>query len=165
MFRTSRAVVLGAALLVALTGCSSGSKSPKSSPTTASPTASGPTTTLRPVDTSFTGQGSAAFCNLAKTYSDQSKTLSTATTPTQLRTTLRDGRAAIDQAVSAAPAEIKSDVAVLAAAFGDVVDAFDKAGYDPNKVPATALAKLQAPEFQTATIRLQAYLRTICKVS
>jgi hypothetical protein len=158
MFRTRPGLAACGLLLVALTACSSGSKSASSSST-----APAPTTTLR-VDTSFTGQGSANFCNLAKSYNDQSKNVGSATTPAELRTVVRDGQAAISQAVSAAPAEIKGDVQTIAAGFGDIADAFDKAGYDATKVSPNSLQKLQTPEFQTATIRFQAYLRNVCKL-
>jgi hypothetical protein len=156
--------VVCAVALLGLVGCSDGSDK-ASSTTTAAPLATGPTTTLRAVDTSFTGQGSANFCNLAKTYNEQSKNVASAATPTQLRTVVRDGRTAITQAVAAAPAEIKGDMEVLAAAFIDLSDAFDKANYDASKVNPASLSKLQAPEFQVSTQRFQAYLRNICKVT
>ncbi len=145
-----------------LGGCNGGDDEAAS--TTSAP-APGPTTTGRPVDTSFTGQDSARFCDLARTYDDRSTALGSSPTPGQLRTAVQEGEAAISQAVGAAPPEIKNDVEVLAAAFGAVVDELEKANFDPNRVSPAAFEQLQAPEFQAATTRFQAYLRNVCGVA
>jgi hypothetical protein len=148
-------------MLLALAACSSGTKSSGTTGPTSAPTA-GPSTTAPAVDTHFTGQDSAAFCNLAKTYNDQSKTVAPTATPAQLRTTLRDGLATVNSAVAAAPAEIKADMQILATTFAQLADAFDKANYDPAKVDPASLQSLQSPQFQAATVRFQAYLHNVC---
>ena len=153
----------GVAMLV-MSGCSSDGKE-GASPTTSSPSstpAPRPTTTVRSVDTSFSGQNSAQFCSLAKTYNDRFTSVGTASTPAQLRSATQDGRTAINQAVSAAPAEIKPDVQVLANAFAAMFTELERVNFDPSKVSVAALTPLQAPEFQAATIRFQAYVHGVC---
>jgi hypothetical protein len=157
-------VVLVVSVVLAACSGSNGKKlaTPSSSTT---PVATGPTTTIRPVDTSFTGQNSAQFCALAKTYNDRFGNVGTASTPAQLRTVTQDGRTAINQAAAAAPSEIKPDVQVLADAFGTLFTELDKVNFDPTKVSAAAFAPLQTPQFQTSTVRFQAYLKSVCGVS
>jgi len=150
--------------MAVLAGCSGGDKKPAAAPTSA-PAATGPTTTARPVDTSFTGVNSGPFCGLAKTYNDRFTNVGAAATPAQLRTVAQDGRTAINQALTAAPAELKADVQVLADAFGSLFNELDKVNFDASKVSVAAFAPIQAPEFQTATIRFQAYVKNVCGVA
>jgi hypothetical protein len=160
-------VAFGFALLalVVLAGCSGSNGKKLAAPSTStSQVATGPSTTIRPVDTSFSGQNSAQFCALAKTYNDRSGNVGTASTPAQLRAVTQDGQTAINQAAAAAPAEIKPDVQVLAAAFGTLFTELDKVNFDPTKVSAAAFAPLQTPEFQASTVRFQAYLKSVCGV-
>ncbi len=152
----------GVALLV-LAGCSGGDDEDAAPPTSAA--AGGPSTTVRPVDTSFTGQGSAEFCNLARTYTDRSTSLAASATPAQLRTVAGEGQRAIAQAVTVAPAEIKGDVTVLSTAFGTLLSELEKVNYDATKVTPATFAPLQAPAFATSTQRFQAYVRDVCKIS
>lgn len=149
--------------LVLLGGCSGDDKDKASSTPTTS--ASAVTTTGRPVDSSFTGQNSAQFCTLAKTYNDRFSTVNTASTPAQLRIVAQEGRTAINQAASAAPAEIKADVQVIANTFGALIGELEKVNFDVSKMSPTAVSSLQAPEFQTSTTRFQAYLRSVCGIA
>ncbi len=160
--RTLTACLAVAALLV-LTGCSGGDDD-EAAPTT-SAQAGGPTTTVRPVDTSFTGQNSAQFCNLARTYSERASTLGANPTPAQLRTVTREGQTAITQAVNTAPAEIKPDVEILARTFTGLLNEFEKVNFEVARLPPAALQSLQAPEFTQSTTRFQAYIRTVCGIS
>lgn len=143
----------GLALLV-LAGCSGGGDKAGTGPTTA-----------RPVDTSFTGQNSAQFCALARTYSDRFASVSSNPQPEQLRTVAREAQTAISQAVSAAPAEIKKDIEFLATTFGALLGELEKVNFEVARIPPTALSRLTSPEFQTSTTRFQAYSRTVCGVS
>ena len=148
-----------------LAGCSGGDDE-DAAPTTSAPAGTaGPTTTVRPVDTSFTGQNSAQFCALARTYNERFTSVSPNATPAQLRTVAREGQTAITQAVNAAPAEIKPDVEVLARSFGSLLSELEKVNFEVARLPPTALQALQAPEFQQSTTRFQAYIRTVCGVS
>ena len=155
----------GVALLV-LAGCSGGGDD-DAAPTTsaAGSAATGPTTTMRPVDTSFTGQNSAEFCALAKTYNERFTSVGSNPTPAQLRTVAREGQTAINQAVSAAPAEIKRDVEVIANTFTTLLSELEKVNFEAARMPPAALQPMQAPEFQQSTTRFQAYIRTFCGVS
>jgi hypothetical protein len=124
-----------------------------------------PTTTLRPVDTSFTGQNSAEFCTLSRTYSDRSNRFGANPTPAQLRTVTREGQTAITQAVDAAPTEIKDDVKAIARTFTTFFNELEKVDFEADRLPPAALEPLQTPEFQQATIRFQAYIRTVCDIT
>lgn len=151
-------------MAVLLLGGCSPSGDDEAAPTTSAP-AAGPTTTARPVDTSFTGADSARFCDLARTYGERSSDLGSSPTPDQLRTVVREGQAAISQAVSAAPAEIKNDVEALAAGFGAVLAELERVDFDAARLPPTAFGPLQTPEFQAATTRFQAYVRSVCGIT
>ena len=154
----------GVALLV-LAGCSGGDDDDDAAaPTTAAP-ASGPTTTVRPVDTSFTGQNSAQFCALARTYIERFRGVNPNATPAELRTITREGQAAITQAVSSAPAEIKPDVEVLARTFGGLITELERVNFEAARLPPAALQSLSAPEFQQSTTRFQAYIRSVCGIN
>ncbi len=163
-FRTTLAGC--AVALLVLVGCSGDGDDDAASNTSAPPTtAPAPTTTVRPVDTSFTGQNSAEFCSLARTYNERFTSVTPNATPAQLRTVAREGQTAITQAVNAAPAEVKADVQVVANTFGALLSELEKVNYEIARVPPAALQALQGPEFQRATTRFQAYLRSVCGVS
>jgi len=153
----------GVALLV-LAGCRGGDDDAASPGPTTAASESATSTTLRTVDTNFTGQGSTQFCNLARTYNERFTQIGPNATPAQLRTAAREGQTAINQAVNAAPAEIKNDVQVIATALGGFLTDLEAANYDVNKLTPATFAKLQAPEFATSSQRFQAYTRNVCKV-
>ena len=144
-----------------MAGCSGGGDD-KASPTTVATTVS---STSVPVPTSFTGQNSTEFCNLARTYNERFTRVGTNPTPAQLRTLSREGQTAITQAVTAAPAEIKGDVQVLATTFGALLTELEKVNFEAPRLPPAALSKLSTPEFQASTTRFQAYTRTVCGLS
>ncbi|HVL06719.1 MAG TPA: hypothetical protein VM388_12075 [Acidimicrobiales bacterium] len=156
---------IAALTLVVLAGCSGGGDDDDAAPTTAAAGAGGPTTTVRPVDTSFSGQNSAQFCALARTYSERANAFGSNPTPAQLRTATREGQTAITQAVNAAPAEIKPDVEVLARAFTAILAELEKVNFEPARMPPAALQPLQTPEFQQSTTRFQAYGRSVCGIN
>jgi hypothetical protein len=143
---------------LALAGCSGGDDD-KASPNTAANA-----TTTVPVPTSFTGQDSAQFCALSKTYNERFTSVGANPSPAQLRTLTREGQTAITQAVDAAPAEIKSDMQVLASAFNGLLTELEKVNFEAARLPPAAFSQLSSPEFQAATTRFQAYTRTVCGV-
>jgi len=157
-----RILAIGLLATAVLAGCSSSDKGETAAPST---TSGAPTTTIRPVDTSFTGQNSAQFCTLAKTYNDKFANVGTASSPAQLRTLVQDGRTAVNAARDAAPPEIKADAQALANAFNMLFVELEKVNFDATKVPLAAFSALQAPEFQSATVRFQAYLKNVCGVT
>ncbi len=139
--------------VVLVAGCGGGD-SDESAPTTAPADATAPT---------FSGAGSAEFCGLVNTYTDRLTGLSRATSmPVQVRQFATELGPAIQQAVAVAPAEIKADVTLVAAAATDYLAGLQRAGYDLNRVPPEALQKFQAPDVQAATQRLQVYGQTVC---
>ena len=154
----------GVALLV-LAGCSGGDDDDAAAPTTVPSTAPSTSTTVRPVDTSFTGENSAEFCALARTYTDRFTSVGPNATPAQLRTVAVEGKTAITQAVNAAPAEIKPDVEVISNTFGALLRELERVDFEINRLPPDAVQALQAPEFAQATTRFQAYSRDVCGVS
>ena len=163
MVRKRRTLAACGVVLVLLAGCSSRSKDQASSTPTTVAANAGPTTTVRPVDTSFTGQNSAQFCTLSKTYNDRFASVSSGS-PAQLRAAAQEGRTAITQAASTAPAEIRADVQVIANVFTALITELERVDFDIAKVSPASLAPLQAPDFQTSTIRFQAYLQSVCGV-
>lgn len=154
---------LACALTLALGACSGGDDDDDAAPATSA--APGPATTVRPVDTSFTGQNSGQFCTLARTYNDRFTRVSANPTPAELRIVANEGDAAITAAVSAAPGEIKPDVEVIARAFGGLLDELERVNFEIDRLPAAAFSSLSTPEFQTSTTRFQAYMRTVCGVT
>lgn len=151
--------------LVLLTACSGGdddNDAAAPTTTTAPPTtvAAGGSTTVP----SFTGQGSAQFCGLARTYNDRFTSVNPNATPAQLRTVAREGQTAISEAVSSAPAEIKPDIEVLARTFTALLAELEKVNFELPRLPPEALQSLSAPDFQRSTQRFQTYLRDVCKV-
>ena len=155
----------GVALIV-MTGCSGGDDdNDAASNTTAPPAATGPTTTVLSTNTSFTGQNSAQFCGLARTYNERFSKVSANPTPAELRTVTREGQTAITQAVNAAPAEIKRDVEVIATAFNGLLAELEKVNFEVARLPPAAFGSLSTPEFTQATTRFNAYARNVCGVT
>lgn len=164
-FRTAlTACGLSLLLLAAATGCGGGDDKKEAAPPT-SAQVSGPTTTLAPVDTRFTGQGSTEFCNLARTYTERFGKVDPKLSGTQLRTLTQEGLTALNQAAGAAPAEIKTDVQVIANVIRGLVAELDRVNYDYSKVSPDSLSKLQAPDFAASTQRFQAYMTNVCKIT
>ena len=161
MVRKRNTLAACALALLVLAGCSGDGKDEASTPPAPDP-GGGASTTVRPVDTSFTGQNSGPFCALSKTYNERFGNLNTGSSPAQLRASTAEGRTAITQAAAAAPAEIKPDVQVIANAFTTILSELEKVNFDISKMSPTAVASLQAPEFQASTARFQSYLRTVC---
>lgn len=151
--------------LVVMAGCSGGDDKDSASNTTVAPAATGPTTTVLSTNTSFTGQNSAQFCNLARTYNERASKVSARPTAAELRTVTREGQTAITQAANTAPAEIKPDVEVIAKAFNGLLAELEKVNFDVARVPPTAFSSLSAPEFTQATTRFNAYVRNVCGVT
>jgi hypothetical protein len=150
-------------MAIVLVACGGGSKSEQASPTTTA--VAGPATpTTRPVDTSFTGQGSTEYCRLAKTYADASSRLGEAATA-DMRRMFRDAARDVKLAVDAAPGEIQSDVRIVADGFGALVDALETVDFDFTRLPPDLIARFLTEEFVTATVRVSQYNIRICRVS
>jgi len=149
-------VSLGLVAILGLTGCGGGDDDDAApAPTTAAPT----TTAAVGND-----QAGTPFCGLARTYTEKFSTLlAVANDPVKLRAATTDAEAAIRQAQTTAPAEIKSDVGVVATTAKDVLAALQKNNFDLSKTPE--VSKLQEPRFQASLASMNRYARAHCGVA
>ena len=130
-------------LLVALTlvACGGG-KSPgtavgRTPSSVATADATGPT---------FTGQGSAEYCRLSRSFGDALDKLGQPGSPDELRAYYRQVADSVQQSVKVAPPEIKSDVQVIADTLTALVNALDKINFDTNRIrelPASLINQVQ----------------------
>jgi hypothetical protein len=150
-------VSLGLLAVLALTGCGGGGDDDDAAPAQ---------TTAAPSTTAAVGndQAGTPFCGLARTYTEKFSTLlAVANDPVKLRSATTDAEAAIRQAQTTAPAEIRSDVATVATTAKDVLAALQKNNFDLSKTPE--VSKLQEPGFQTALGNMNRYARAHCGVA
>ncbi|HUR22573.1 MAG TPA: hypothetical protein VMZ73_01750 [Acidimicrobiales bacterium] len=150
-------VSLGLVAVLGLTGCGGGGDDDDAAP--AQTTAAPPTTALVGND-----QAGTPFCGLARTYTEKFSTLlAVANDPVKLKAATTDAEAAIRQAQTTAPAEIKSDVGVVATTAKDVLAALQKNNFDLSKT--AEVSKLQEPRFQTSLANMNRYARAHCGVA
>ena len=150
-------VSLGLVAVLGLTGCGGGGDDDEAAP--APTTAAPPTTALVGND-----QAGTPFCGLARTYTEKFSTLlAVANDPVKLKAATTDSEAAIRQAQTTAPAEIKSDVAVVAKTAKDVLAALQKNNFDLSKT--AEVSKLQEPGFQSSLANMNRYARAHCGVA
>jgi hypothetical protein len=153
-------VLVAVGVVLALTACAGGSNgkqaatAPPKTTTPASPDAS------QPVDTSFTGAGSADYCRLARDYSESSKKFNAPNTPDQLRAVFQEAENDIQSALAVAPPEIKADVQTIATGLSSIVKAMEAANYDVTRLSATPPSL--PPNFDAASQRIDAYTRDVC---
>ena len=145
---------------LALAGCS---KSKDAASTTT--TVPAVTSTTRTVDTRFTGEGSAEFCQFIAAFAASQQDVSATASPVSLEAAFRDSLNAIDQAVGVAPAEIKPDVVKIYDTFKAVQTAAADVGYQVTKMSAASLGTLQDEQFLDSVTRMQAYLTNVCKAA
>jgi hypothetical protein len=157
--RARRAYALPLACLVAVLALAGCSDSKKSDSATAGSTT--PNTLGRTVDTNFTGEGSAEFCQYLKTFASRMQSMGQATNAAEVNANLRQVQESLDQAVAQAPPDVKDNMATLAATVGTVVTTVINAGGDTNKM-TDALTALQSEGFADAVTRLTAYLTSKC---
>lgn len=152
------AATLGLVAVLGLAGCGGGD-SDDAAPTTVPTTAAPPTTAAVGND-----QAGTPFCGLARTYIERFSTiLASASDPVKLKAATTDAEAAIRQAQSTAPAEIKSDVTVVAATAKEVLAALQKNNFDLSRTGE--VTKLQEPAFQTSLANMNRYARAHCGVA
>ena len=148
---------VGLAAVLGLTACGGGDSDDDAAPaTTAAPP---PTTAAVGND-----QAGTPFCGLARTYTEKFSTiLASANDPVRLRAVTTDAEAAIRQAQATAPAEIKSDVTVVATTARQVLTALQKNNFD--LAGTSEITKLQEPAFQTSLANMNRYARAHCGVA
>ena len=124
------------------------------------------TTTAPPPTAAVVGndQAGTPFCGLARTYTEKFSTiLASANDPVKLKAVTTDAEAAIRQAQSTAPAEIKSAVTVVATTARQVLTALQKNNFD--LAGTSEITKLQEPAFQTSLANMNRYARAHCGVA
>ncbi len=158
-----RPLVVVVLLTLVLAGCGGDSDDAESAvePATTTTTSAAGTGAA---DTNFTGEGSEAFCGLARTYSERLNKLATSD-PTQLKPIADEAEAAIREARAAAPPEIRRDVEIVAAASTGFFQQLARVNYDITKMPPDAAAVFQQPEVQTATQRVEVYSQKVCGIT
>src|SRR5262245_31126475 len=154
------ALVFVAVMMAACGGKGGGS----SSPTTAASSVSPGTPGTQPVDTKFTGEGSAEYWKLARSYQEASSKLGTNANP-DLRQLFSDAARDIQAAVAVAPAEIKSDVTLVAQGFAALVTALNNANYDFTKLAPDLIIRFQSQDFVAASTRVGAYAKNVCGIN
>ena len=150
-------VSLGLVAVLGLTGCGGGGDDDDAAPAQ---------TTAAPATTAAVGndQAGTPFCGLARTYTEKFSTLlAVANDPAKLRAATTDAESAIRQAQAQAPAEIKSDVGVVATTAKDVLAALQKNNFDLSRT--AEVSKLQEPRFQTSLANMNRYARAHCGVA
>ncbi|HEV2761046.1 MAG TPA: hypothetical protein VGV86_15910 [Acidimicrobiales bacterium] len=148
---------VGLAAVLGLTACGGGDSDDDAAPAT---------TTAPPPTAAVVGndQAGTPFCGLARTYTEKFSTiLAVANDPVKLKAVTTDAEAAIRQAQSTAPAEIKRDVTVVATTAGQVLKALQKNNYD--LAGTSEITKLQEPAFQTSLANMNRYARAHCGVA
>lgn len=147
-------------MALTLGACSGGSDDggDRSSPTTARDAA--PTT----VDTTFSGQGSEQFCSQIRAYADGTRQLSEAQA-FDVRLIYTEAARAVSESAAIAPPEIRRDVEVVAEAFSTLVTELEAVNYDFERLPAPVALRFMSEELTTATARVEAYSRSVCRVS
>lgn len=156
-------VVLGLTSALTLAGC--GTTRSSDAARTGLPGAA-VTGTTAPVDTAFAGTDSGRFCELIRSFNDDSSRIAPASNdPLSLRVLFRRSAASIKQAASLAPGEISGDVSSLAKVYADFLAALERVDFDLLKLPASVVGTLSAPETLRASARISAYTANICKVT
>ena len=110
-------------------------------------------------------QSPAAFCASLTASSANAPAVSANMTPDQLRTAIEQSVTGIQSADKLAPADIKADMDVLAAATVSAAKSLEKAGYDRTKVDTTAVSPFGTPEVKTAREHLTAYVKAQCTLA
>ena len=148
------------AVALSLVACGGGGDDEDAAPTTTAPPATTTTTSAVGND-----QANTPFCRLVKTYSERfAALLPAAGDPARLRAATTDAEAAIRQAQSTAPAEIRGDVTLVATTASQVLAALQRNNFDLSRTPE-ALTRLQEPSFQTALSNVNRYGRAHCGIA
>lgn len=151
--RFTAAVIAALCLLGA--SCSDGDDEPSATPTTAS----GAATTAR------AGRGgSDAFCTFVRDFTSRFGRVDISLSdPQRFRTTMEDAATAISNAQNDAPEAVRADVGTLNTYFQRFVASLRQVNFDLTRLRPAALEELQAPEFTSASNRLNEYAQQNCR--
>lgn len=115
------------------------------------------------------GDPNSSFCKLAREIEDESnldKVFENATTPEDMKKALGKAVDAIDELVSKAPSELKSDAKTLKDGIHQMSDLFDKHDYDFAKIAQdpefTDLGS--SDKFETASDHFDDFLQETCGI-
>ena len=152
--------LLTVTLLLVLAGCSSDDFPAIGDSTTTvpgvRPSSTAPSVAVRP------GTGN-VFCEFLRTYNDRFGRFNAGLTDAQqLRTTLNEALAAIKDAESSAPSDIKAALSTMRVGFESLVRAFEQAGFDFTRLRVDTMTSFQTPEFAAASQRMDTYTRQFC---
>ena len=151
VFAAPLMIVVAVVVLVGLAGCGGGDDSDDNAAPTTATGAAAP------------GSPDGDFCDLIATYSERLAVLGQpSATPERIREVAEDGASAIQEAVAAAPADIKGDVTVVAGAAEEYLAALQNADYDLSKLPPEATGVFTAPDVSAAASKLQVYAQNTC---
>lgn len=142
---------LGAALLAVLVACSSGGGSSGGSGGRSQAAA---------------GASTESYCQLTRSYVEKYNNPPPPTeSPQAIRQVYEDAARDIRAAEAVAPGEIRSDVAVVADGLDRVIAVLARFDFDGAKLaeaPPDAFEGIVTPEFQTATQRVESFMRQEC---
>jgi hypothetical protein len=143
--------------LLGLAACGSDDKTENASDTDA-------VTTTEAASGDDGGGGVDAYCGLSAKYAGLDKAFQPGADAASLRSTLETAKDALNEAVKAAPSEIKADVKVIADAYGPFIDAMAKANFDFTKINPQdpAFADIQKPEVAAAAERISEWGTAHC---
>ncbi len=130
-----------------------------SAPTTSTSTPSVASTT---VGVAATAVSRADVCTAATTYVDRLRRLSISLTDPQKTRSLVPGVSATSREVAGAPAEVRTELAGVAAAIDAAKGDLEEAGYAPDKLRPEVLTRLTGPEVVMGISRIEAWAKTGC---
>jgi hypothetical protein len=177
MTRRLRTAAVSVALVGVLAACgaSSSSSSSKTTAKTSTPgnigtnPAPGSTDASITIDTTFTGNGSAALCNYAKDLN--AADFSGTTSGTDLKASFTKIEDVFNNIKDKAPAEIKADINTMFSAYQKLIDLYKKYDYDTAKLTAAAakdptiaaqFAGISSADITAASARVSAYFANVC---
>jgi len=140
--------------ILALGGCSDSDNDDAAG--TTSTTGARATSSL-PVDTRFTGEGSAEFCRFLNTFNEGMGTGGTAP-----GVDYQAALEALDQMVAVAPDDLKANLVTLSDGLQALVTAASAPGFNPNTLDPAVVTVITSPDFSGSLGRLDAYYTKYC---
>jgi hypothetical protein len=161
MKRVKGRLMVATAAVVLLSSCSGGSDKPEAGAPSTLPQET--TTSTAPT---YTGIGGERFCELARSANDQlSRLVQAGPSSEAVRELFTSAADAVGAMADVAPEEIAPFARTMAGAYDDLVAALARVDWQPERLPAEADDKLNAPDVLVAGDRLQAYQQQVCKIS
>ncbi len=115
------------------------------------------------IDTSFSSSGDERFCELARTYVEL---FTSRAAPGDVRAFgegLQQAQSVLLEMQEVADEEIVVDLVVVTDVLGIVVPALEEVDFDLTQISPEVLERLQDPDFQASSARLQAYTENACE--